>query len=99
MEISRCLLFSGFLSGLSALGIWTSTPFWSSGVTTMKMMRRTRQTSTSGVTLISLCSLSRFEPPPMAMEMLLCGERDAGAAPLDEVVDELVGRVGHLDLE
>src|SRR6516165_10847042 len=65
----------------------------------MKMIRRTRQTSTSGVTLMSLCSLSRRPPPPIPMEKLLRGELRARAAPFDEVVDELVPGVRHLDLE
>src|SRR5215472_9676688 len=98
-EMSFCFEFSGFLSGLSVWGIWTLTPFWRRGVTTMKMIRRTRQTSTSGVTLMSLCSLSRRPPPPIPMEKLLRGELGARAAPFDEVVDELVRRIRHLDLE
>src|SRR5262252_6265813 len=97
--MSFCLGPSGFLSGLSAWGIWTLTPLWRRGVTTMKMIRSTRQTSTSGVTLMSLCSLSRRPPPPIPMEKLLRGELGARAAPFDEVVDELVRGVRHLDLE
>src|SRR5678815_4411197 len=97
-----CFEFSGFLSGLSVTGSWTSIPFWSSGVTTMKMMRRTRHTSTRGVTLMSLWSLSRLLAPPMPMRSSSCGSlRGLGgrAAALDEVVDQLRGAVGHLDLE
>src|SRR5262252_3999092 len=97
--MSFCLGPSGFLSGLSAWGIWTLTPLWRRGVTTMKMIRSTRQTSTSGVTLMSLCSLSRPPPPPIPMEKLLLGELSARAAPFDEVVDQFVRRVRHLDLE
>src|SRR5262245_37993729 len=100
--MSVCFEFSGFLSGLSVTGSWTSTPFWSSGVTTMKMMRRTRHTSTRGVTLMSLWSLSRPLAPPMPMGNSSCGSlRGLGsrAAALDEVVDQLRGAVGHLDLE
>ena len=36
----------------AACGSLTSTPFWSNGVTTMKMMRRTIITSAIGVTLM-----------------------------------------------
>src|SRR5262252_4694185 len=98
--MSFCLGPSGFLSGLSAWGIWTLTPLWRRGVTTMKMINRTRQTSTSGVTLMSLCSLSRPPPPPIPMDLLLLrGQLSAGAATLDEVVDQLVRGVRHLDLE
>src|SRR4030095_16106248 len=98
-EMSFCFEFSGFLSGLSACGIWTLTPFWSRGVTTMKMIRSTRHTSTRGVTLMSLCSLSRPPPPPMPMKRLLRGELSARAAPFDEVVDQFVRGIRHLDLE
>src|SRR5437660_7495711 len=60
--MSICFSLSGVFSGSSVTGRLTGTPFCSMGVTTMKMMRRTRQTSTSGVTLISefiaaFCSL------------------------------------------
>src|SRR5216684_2837102 len=78
-------------------------PLFNSGVTTMKMMRSTRQTSTSGVTLMSLWSLSRPPPPPIAIGLRppkrLGGANSCCAAPLDEVVEQLRGRVGHLDLE
>src|SRR5580765_135006 len=97
--MSFCLGPSGFLSGLSAWGICTLTPFCRRGVTTMKMISRTRQTSTSGVTLMSLCSFPRPPAPPIAMDRLLCAQLRASAAALDEVVDELVRGVGHLDLE
>lgn len=46
-----------------ASGIFTSLPRWSIGVTTMKMMRRTRTTSTRGVTLISF--LTPLAPPTL----------------------------------
>src|SRR5205814_5282675 len=103
--MSFCFSFSGFFPGLSVVGSWIGIPFWRSGVTTMKMMRSTRQTSTSGVTLMSLWSLSRLLPPPI--DMVFSPRRlgrfhpdlDARAAPLDEVVEQGRGRVGHLDLE
>src|SRR5262245_58943687 len=44
---------SGFFGGFDVVGSWTAGPFCSMGVTTMKMIRSTRTTSTSGVTLIS----------------------------------------------
>src|ERR1035441_2210960 len=56
-EMMSSLSDSGFLSGRSVCGSVTGLPFWSIGVTTMKMMRRTRHTSTSGVTLMSLFML------------------------------------------
>src|SRR5712691_4619024 len=97
------LAFSGFLSGFSVVGRATGIPFWRRGVTTMKMIRSTRHTSTSGVTLMSLWSLSRLLPPPMPMVGRLLGGAHGrcllGAPPLDEVVEQLGSRVGHLDLE
>src|SRR5215212_1729813 len=48
-----CFSVSGVFSGSSVTGRLTGTPFCSMGVTTMKMIRSTRQTSTSGVTLMS----------------------------------------------
>src|SRR5229473_7305234 len=38
---------------VSVLGRATETPWWSIGAVTMKMIRRTSMTSTSGVTLMS----------------------------------------------
>ena len=64
-EIVSCFWFSGIFSGWLVSGSATSIPFCSIGVTTMKMMSSTRQTSTSGVTLISLrtpLTGSRFLP-------------------------------------
>src|SRR6476659_1688234 len=77
---------SGFLAGLFVCGSCTACPFWSMGVTTMKMIRSTSTTSTRGVTLMSdltLPLLSSIGRPVL----------------LQEEVDELGGRVGHLDLE
>src|SRR6266498_169172 len=73
----------------------------------MKMMRSTRQTSTRGVTLMSLWSLSRLLTPPIDMVWSSSApslgspdaDLDAGPAPLDEVVEKGRSRVGHLDLE
>src|SRR5262249_22390204 len=83
-------------------GSWTATPFWSIGVMTMKMMSSTRQTSTSGAMLMAAFSLSRPVSIPMVWpsgEGTLRGQRDAGRAALDEVVDQLGRGVRHLDLE
>src|SRR5262249_21285359 len=52
-EICNCFSVSGVFSGSSVTGRLTGTPFCSMGVTTMKMIKSTRQTSTRGVTLIS----------------------------------------------
>src|ERR1700674_2652524 len=66
-------------------------PFCSIGVTTMKMISSTRQTSTRGVTLIwLLISVSRL------------GLTRRGNIPgplLHEEVDQLGAGVGHLDLQ
>src|SRR5258708_13299377 len=90
-ETSSCLLFSGIFSGLWVSGRATSTPFCSIGVTTMKMINSTRQTSTRGVTLIWLfTSITRL------------GLTRRGSIPtplLHDEVDQLGGRVRHLDLQ
>src|SRR3954447_6748452 len=108
MEIIRSPSFPGLFSECSPCGRRTSTPCCSIGVTTMKMMSRTRQTSTSGVTLMSPLISSGLPPPaPNAIACLLPhrgGRRARRPGPdprlvLDEVVDELRGRVGHLHLE
>src|SRR5439155_7378257 len=72
----------------------TLTPFCNIGVITMKMIRRTSITSAIGVTLISEVTspLPPLEPIPIglplsALNLML----------LDEVVDQLGRRVGHLD--
>src|SRR5678810_1085483 len=80
-----------------------------SGVTIMKMIRSTSITSIIGVTLMS--DLTDVTPPPeLPVDMATAGhrllgleflgeDRPAELAPdaLDEVVDELLRRVGHLD--
>src|SRR6185436_18522284 len=67
------------------------TPSCSIGVTTMKMIRSTRQMSTKGVTLMS--ELSPLLPSCMPM---LHGPL---SLTLQEEVDELGGAVRHLDAE
>src|SRR5436309_10917191 len=95
----------GFFSACGPSGRRTSTPCWSIVVTTMKMMSSTRQTSTSGVTLMSPLTSSGLPPPaPNAIARLRLrpgrGGRYAGARlVLDEVVDELRRGVRHLHLE
>src|SRR6266571_6373259 len=84
---------SGFFSLASAEGSVMLTPFWSMGVTTMKMIRSTRHTSTSGVTLMSDLT-SPAEPLPTCMGPYpLPPDRDVLL--LDEVVHQLGGRVVH----
>src|SRR5262249_57567952 len=78
---------SGFLSGDAVVGRVTALPFWSIGVTTMKMISSTRQTSTSGVTLIS--ALTSPVSTLAAMARLT----------LQEEIHQLGGGVRHLDLE
>src|SRR5437667_2196008 len=92
-EICSCLSVSGVFSGSSVTGRLTGTPFCSMGVTTMKMMRRTRQTSTNGVTLISefiavFCSL----PTELCHRCLIMRARF-----LHEVDRHLRAGVGHFD--
>src|SRR5579864_6825778 len=90
-EMVSCLLFSGIFSGTLVSGSATSMPFCSIGVTTMKMISSTRQTSTRGVTLIwLLTSWTRF------------GLTWRGSIPdplLHEEVDQLRGGVRHLHLQ
>src|SRR5512139_2374634 len=81
------LFSSGFLGGSSVIGSFTAAPFWSMGVTTMKMIRSTSTTSTRGVTLMSDRTLSA---------LTLCTR---GLVLLEEEVHELGRGVGHLDLE
>src|SRR5437763_2966672 len=105
MEMVRSPSFPGFFSACGPWGKRTSTPCCSIGVTTMKMMRRTRQTSTSGVTLMSPLISSGLPPPaPNAILRLLPDRCDRAAGPdarlvLDEVVDQLRRRIRHLHLE
>src|SRR5512140_2894404 len=106
-ETRSSLFDSGFLSGRSVCGSMTGLPFCSIGVTTMKMMRRTRHTSTSGVTLMSLFMSCR--PPKLSIPIAVCSFdpshpcgktlRGLGGLALHEVVDELGSRVRHLHLE
>src|SRR5579864_4109429 len=90
-EMVSCLLFSGIFSGTLVSGRATSMPFCSIGVTTMKMISSTRQTSTRGVTLIWLfTSWTRL------------GLTRRGSIPtplLHEEIDQLGGGVRHLDLQ
>src|SRR2546427_1282456 len=104
---TRMVLASSFRSlVLAAMGSFTSTPFWSIGVITMKMMRRTIMMSAMGVTLMSAMA-APFLPPPTAIDMgrLLAGGGPAARAPrglralLDEVVEQLRAGVVHLDVE
>src|SRR5262245_2245208 len=81
------LLSSGFFGGSDAFGSTTGGPFWSIGVTTMKMMSSTSTTSTRGVTLMSERTLST---------LTLCIQ---GFVLLEEEIHELGGGVRHLDLE
>src|SRR5688572_8582976 len=101
MEMIRSPSLPGRFSACGPVGSSTSTPCWSMGVTTMKMIRSTRQTSTSGVTLMSPFTSSGLPPPaPNAMSLLLRGASlDRARLVLDEVVDQLRRRVRHLHLE
>src|SRR5690348_13425676 len=76
------------------------------GVTIMKMISSTSMTSIIGVTLMS--DLTEVVPPVLAVDMATAGHRLLGLeflgedrtpelAPhaLDEVVDQLLGAVGH----
>src|SRR5512140_1540545 len=97
---------------LPACGSFTSTPFCSMGVTTMKMMSRTIMMSAMGVTLMSAIGPPFLPPTAIDMGGLLlrparpgaCGSRPhAGTARLrallDEVVEQLRAGVVHLDVE
>src|SRR5512136_1291376 len=84
---------SAFTAWARTSGRATSTPCWIRGAVTMKMMRSTSITSTSGVTLISV-RVWRPEPPvPEAT-----GGSSAEEVPLHDV-EEVVGEVGHLAVE
>src|SRR5262245_11042434 len=87
-----CFCPSGIFSGWLVCGSWTSTPFWSIGVTTMKMISITRQTSTRGVTLMSLFT-------PATMFGLCLGRSMLAPLLLHEEVDQLRRGVRHLDRE
>src|SRR4029079_95975 len=93
MEMVSCFWFSGIFVGSAVSGTMTFTPFWSMGVTTMKMIRSTRQTSTSGVTLMSLrmwLEVSIF---------LTCRGSIAVPRLLHEEIDQLGRGVRHLDVQ
>src|SRR5688572_13358406 len=101
IAMSTCLAPSGMGSGSSVCGSWTGLPSISSGVTTMKMISSTRQTSTSGVTLIS--DLTAFSPLPASLaarpNCMGSSCRPGDALLLDEEVDQLRRGVGHLHLQ
>src|SRR5687767_4034899 len=67
-------------------------PFCNIGVITMKMISRTSMTSAIGVTLISEVTSPRSPPPDIDILLPL-------TLLLDEVVDQLRRRVGHLNRE
>src|SRR5438105_49894 len=105
-EMIRSPSLPGFFSACGPSGSSTSTPCCNIGVTTMKMMSSTRQTSTRGVTLMSPLTSSGLPPPaPNAIvTSALPPDRRGGARAyasliLDEVVDQLRGRVRHLHVE
>src|SRR5512139_1143699 len=81
------LFSSGFLGGSSVIGSFTAAPFWSMGVTTMKMISSTSTTSTRGVTLMSDRTLPDL------------GISTRHSLLLQEEVHDFRGGVGHLDLE
>src|SRR5215203_3397600 len=87
-----CFWFSGILSGFEVSGSVTSTPFCNMGVTTMKMINSTKQTSTRGVMLMSpRTALTRLG--------LLCLGSMLAPLALHEEVDQLGGGLLHLDLK
>src|SRR5437867_7794092 len=94
-EIWSCFSVSGVFSGSSVTGRLTGTPFCSMGVTTMKMISSTRQTSTNGVTLIS-----EFIAVFWNLLTELCHRcLIMRARFLHEVDRHFRSRVGHLDGE
>src|SRR6185295_4967097 len=105
---TRMVLASSFRSlVLLAMGSFTSTPFWSIGVMTMKMMRRTIMMSAMGVTLMSAMAPPFLSPTAIDIGTLLARARVAPGprAPgglrslLDEVVEQLRAGVVHLHVE
>src|SRR5213596_4244564 len=99
---------SGRSSGFSERGIVAWKPAAMIGVTIMKMMSSTSITSISGVTLMSALTadlaLALVTDRATGLRRLLrlefLGEDRAAelrADALDQVVDQLLGRVGHLD--
>src|SRR5215213_4445426 len=95
-EIWSCFSVSGVFSGSSGTGRLIGTPFCSMGVTTMKMISSTRQTSTSGVTLMSEFSPALVNLPA---ELCHCLRFIPGPRFLQEVDGHLRTRVRHLDGE
>src|SRR5947209_10701798 len=97
---------SGRSSGCSPRGIVAWKPAAMIGVTIMKMISSTSITSISGVTLMSALTAARALVTDRATGLLrllrleFLGENrpaELGADALDQVVDQLLGRVGHLD--
>src|SRR6059036_2248543 len=95
---------SGRSSGCSPRGIVAWKPAAMIGVTIMKMMSSTSITSISGVTLMSAAARALVTDRATGLLRLLrlefLGEYRAaelGADALDQVVDQLLGRVRHLD--
>src|ERR1700675_476907 len=97
---------SGRFSGFSLRGSVAWNPAAMRGVTIMKMMSSTSITSISGVTLMSALTGARAlaadratgRRPLLRLE-LLREDRAAelGADALDQIVDQLLGGVRHLD--
>src|SRR5881296_2703592 len=80
--------------GLCVFANSTVVPFCNIGVTTMKMIRRTSITSAIGVTLIS----EETSPlPPLELIPIGLPLSALYLVLLNEVVDQLGRRVGHLD--
>src|ERR1700757_4090484 len=99
---------SGRFSGLSERGMVAGRPFAINGVTIMKMISSTNITSISGVTLMSALTAARELVADRAtgLRRLLRleplregGPADLRADALDQVVDQLLRGVGHLDGE
>src|SRR5688572_11217406 len=101
---------SGLASRLSAFGIVARKPDASSGVTIMKMISSTSMMSIIGTTFGS--DLTAVVPALLPADMPTAGHRLLGLeflgedrapelAPhaLDHVIDQLLGRIGHLDRE
>src|SRR5438132_7244843 len=97
---------SGRSSGCSPRGIVAWKPAAMIGVTIMQMMSSTSITSISGVTLMSALTADRALVTDRATGLLrllrlefLGEDRPAELGPdgLEQVVDQLLGRVGHLD--
>src|SRR5437879_8669720 len=96
---------SGRSSGCSPRGIVAWKPAAMIGVTIMKMMSNTSITSIRGVTLMSALTAARALATDRAtglgrfLRLEFLGEDrppELGAHALDQVVDELLGRVCHL---